>query len=150
MLAETLHKAFLQSGKTLALAESCTGGSVSAALTAIPGASKFFLGSIVAYANTWKEQFLGVSSPTLKIKGAVSLETAKEMAEGLFAKTSCDYAAAITGTAGPLNGALFIAVGKRGHIEVKQFALPEGRTAAIAFAKEKTLQALLHCLQGKS
>lgn len=149
MTAAKLHAAFLKHGKTLALAESCTGGAIAAKLVAIPGASNFFLGSVVAYSNAWKETFLGVSSQTLKTKGAVSVEAVKEMVQGLFAKTKCDYAAAVSGIAGPENGVLCIAVGKRGmQIESKIMRAPEGRAEAIAFATEAALTALLQCLEG--
>lgn len=153
-LTQNLHAAFLKSGKTLAFAESCTGGAMAAALTAIPGASNFFLGSIVAYSNSWKERFLHVSSATLQSKGAVSRETVEEMIRGLFSLTSCDFAAAVSGIAGPTGGTvekpvgtLFFAVGRRGEpIEIKRVQAPSGRKEAIDFATQSVFKALLEKL----
>ncbi len=89
---------------SLATAESCTGGLVAARLTAPPGASAAFLGSIVAYANTVKQEVLGVSADTLARCGAVSPETAAAMAQGARARLGADLAVAITGIAGPDGG----------------------------------------------
>ena len=90
--------------KTLALAESCTGGFIANGITNVPGASKIFLGGIVAYSNGVKEKFLGVHSATLKKHGAVSEIVAREMAEGARKKFGADFAIAVTGIAGPSGG----------------------------------------------
>lgn len=87
----------------VATAESCTGGLLSAALTAAPGASSWFLGGITAYDNALKHQLLGVSQSILTTHGAVSEETARAMCDGLFA-LGASAAAAITGIAGPGGG----------------------------------------------
>ncbi len=150
-LAKQLHAAFIESGKTLALAESCTGGSIAAVLTAIPGASKFFLGSIVAYSNEWKESFLGVPSQMLQIKGAVSLEVATEMVNGLFVRTNADFCVAVSGILGPSGGSstrpvgtVFIAIGKRGDsIDSGLIHAPQDRKDAIDFLTKTILAALL-------
>lgn len=154
MAAEIIHAALCKSGKTLALAESCTGGKIAATLTAIPGASKFLLGSIVCYSNQWKHQFLNVSLETLQNKGAVSEETVKEMVEGLLATTSCDFAAAVSGIAGPDGGTLekpvgtiYIATCKRGclpHVELIHAHQP--RENAINTAVSATLAAIFKLL----
>ena len=89
---------------TLALAESCTGGFIANRITNVPGASKIFLGGIVAYSNGVKEQFLGVRPETLKKHGAVSKSVAREMAEGARKKFGADFAVAVTGIAGPGGG----------------------------------------------
>jgi nicotinamide-nucleotide amidase len=91
-------------GKTLALAESCTGGFIANRITNIPGASAVFLAGLVTYANSAKEAFLGVSTETLLGRGAVSEETAREMAEGARSRTGADYALSVTGIAGPDGG----------------------------------------------
>ena len=84
----------------MAIAESCTGGAIAARLTAMADASKYLLGSIVAYSNEWKEQFLGVKPETLKTKSAVSLEVVMEMARD-SGVTQADFVIAVTGFAGP-------------------------------------------------
>ncbi|MBN1520027.1 MAG: nicotinamide-nucleotide amidohydrolase family protein [Spirochaetales bacterium] len=88
----------------LAGAESCTGGLVAAALTAVPGSSDSFMGTVVAYANAAKVQMLGVQPDLLAAHGAVSRECAMAMAEGAAKAFGADLAYAITGVAGPGGG----------------------------------------------
>ena len=88
-------------GVTLATAESCTGGLVSALITAISGSSAVYLGSIVSYANEVKQRLLGVPAEVLATDGAVSEACAKAMAKGAKKAIGADYALAITGLAGP-------------------------------------------------
>lgn len=88
-------------GKTLSLAESCTGGWISQLVTSRPGSSEYFLGCAVVYSNQAKENILGVSHETLLAHGAVSEETAKEMAHGARRVFGSDIAASVTGIAGP-------------------------------------------------
>ncbi|NGX39579.1 MAG: Nicotinamide-nucleotide amidohydrolase PncC [Chlamydiae bacterium] len=143
-MIKTIHQKLIQKGKTLALAESCTGGSLSAAFTAIPDASKYFLGSFVTYSNGLKSSVLGVSSSTLYENGAISRETANEMLLGLMKKTEADFGVAITGVAGPSGGTketpvgtVYIAVGAHGkkpHVTENHF---EGSRQEIM---EKTCQ----------
>ena len=90
--------------KTLALAESCTGGNIANKITNVPGASAVFLGGVVSYANSAKEKFLGVRAETLRQHGAVSEVVAREMAEGAREKFGSDFAIAVTGIAGPSGG----------------------------------------------
>lgn len=90
--------------KTLALAESCTGGYIANRITNIPGASAVFLGGLVTYSNEAKQTFLGVRPETLAQHGAVSEPVAREMVEGVRARTQADYAIAVTGIAGPGGG----------------------------------------------
>jgi nicotinamide-nucleotide amidase len=91
-------------GKTLSVAESCTGGLLAERITAVPGSSDYFRGGIVAYSNAVKESLLGVSGEALARHGAVSEEVAREMAEGARRRLDCDYALAVTGIAGPGGG----------------------------------------------
>lgn len=86
---------------TLATAESCTGGLVGGAITAVPGSSEAYLGSVVSYAESVKMAVLGVSEATLAAHGAVSSECATEMAEGVRRLIGADVAVSITGIAGP-------------------------------------------------
>jgi len=90
--------------KTLALAESCTGGFIANRVTNVPGASVVFLGGVVSYANSAKEKFLGVRAETLAAHGAVSEAVAREMAGGAREKFNSDFALAVTGIAGPAGG----------------------------------------------
>lgn len=97
-------KLLTQSGATLAVAESCTGGALSTKFTALPGASGYFLGGVVSYANSIKSSVLGVSEESLRQHGAVSREVAVEMATGVRRLYGSDYALATTGIAGPDGG----------------------------------------------
>ncbi len=94
----------IQQGKTVATAESCTGGMIAAAITDVPGASAVFGCGAVTYSNEMKRKILGVKEETLNAHGAVSPETAREMAEGLKALSGADIAVAVTGIAGPGGG----------------------------------------------
>jgi nicotinamide-nucleotide amidase len=86
---------------TLSTAESCTGGGLGNTITNVPGSSEVFLGGVVAYSNELKKKLLGVNENTLKKYGAVSKETAEEMAKGVRKLTGSDIAVAVTGIAGP-------------------------------------------------
>jgi nicotinamide-nucleotide amidase len=100
-LQEAVSEKLKSIGKTLALAESCTGGYISHLITLIPGSSSFYLGGVVSYSNDLKAGLLGVSQETLSAFGAVSLETVKEMAEGVRKRTGADYGLAVSGIMGP-------------------------------------------------
>lgn len=91
-------------GATLSVAESCTGGALSAKFTAIAGASDYFAGSVVSYSNDVKANVLGVSRKTLGLYGAVSGQVAEQMAEGVRRICGTNYALATTGIAGPSGG----------------------------------------------
>ncbi|MBN8807389.1 MAG: CinA family protein [Sphingomonas sp.] len=91
-------------GRRVALAESCTGGLVAAAITEIPGSSEVLLGGLVTYSNEAKRDLLNVSSDVLDTFGAVSIATAWSMAQGALEATQADVAVAITGVAGPAGG----------------------------------------------
>ena len=93
-----------QYGMTIATAESCTGGRLAAALNSQSGSSAYYMGSVVAYDNTIKEQVLGVQQDTLTHHGAVSEQTVREMAEGVRKLMHTDYAIATSGIAGPTGG----------------------------------------------
>src|SRR5579884_3151497 len=100
-LVRRLHEALSTRGLTLAVAESCTGGLLAAAITDQPGSSAYFKGGIVAYSNEIKERLLGVPGELLARHGAVSAEVARAMAEGVRRRLEADLALSITGIAGP-------------------------------------------------
>ena len=88
-------------GKTLATAESCTGGMIGQMLTAVPGSSAVYKGGIISYTNEIKRNLLGVEETLLETEGAVSAPVAKAMAEGARRALNADVAASVTGLAGP-------------------------------------------------
>lgn len=100
-----------QQGKTIATAESCTGGRLAAALNAQSGSSAYYMGSVVAYDNSVKTNVLGVSPITLNTDGAVSESTVRQMAEGVRSLLNTDYAIATSGIAGPTGGTVDKPVG---------------------------------------
>ncbi len=101
---ECVHRMLIERGHTLAVAESCTGGTVASRFTALPGASAYFLCGVVAYANAVKESVLGVDGADIARYGAVSEQVARQMAEGVRRIAGADYAVATTGIAGPSGG----------------------------------------------
>lgn len=103
-IEEGLLSLFTKNQLLLSLAESCTGGAISAKLVSIPNASKYLMGSIVCYSNDFKHQFLNISNELLDLKGAVSKECVENMALSLLKETSSDYSLAVSGVAGPLGG----------------------------------------------
>jgi nicotinamide-nucleotide amidase len=128
---ETLEAAIVrmlaEQGKTLSTAESCTGGLIATKLTDVPGASKVYLGSMVTYQDLIKTALLGVKQSVLESEGAVSEETAKEMAEGAISALGSDYAIGVTGIAGPEGGTpdkpvgtIWIALAERGSTTITQ------------------------------
>ncbi len=149
-IAEALHRLLIEKGKTLALAESCSGGAISQRLTAMPDASKYLLGSLVVYSNAWKRQFLGVQEKTLEKHGAVSRETALEMVQGLLTETEADYAIAVTGTAGPTGGTdekpvgtVYIAVAEKGGAtDAGKVSMRPNRSSIIEHTVQRSLGAL--------
>jgi nicotinamide-nucleotide amidase len=100
-LASVVLRALAEKGQTLAVAESCTGGGVGAALAAVPGASQCWLGGVVAYANRAKQELLGVPAELLERWGAVSDPVALAMAAGVRERLASDWGVATTGIAGP-------------------------------------------------
>lgn len=105
-LTEHVHHNFIHKNQTLSVAESCTGGALSAQIVSKPGASHFFLGGIVAYANQAKINLLNVSLKDLEKCGSVSKEIALQMAQGALLKFHSDWAFATTGIAGPEGGSV--------------------------------------------
>lgn len=132
-MQNALVQTLLEKKLIAATAESCTGGLVSAAITDIPGASAAFAGGVCTYTNKLKMKLLGVSENTLKTVGAVSPETAQQMADGVRALTGADIGVGITGIAGPDGGTeekpvglVYVAVSSKTHNEVKKLLLSRG------------------------
>ena len=103
-LQETIGRMLKKSGRTLSCAESCTGGMISHLITSVPGCSGYYLGSVTSYANSVKENVLGVPSEIIGKYGAVSSECVAKMAEGIKRITGSDYSVATSGIAGPDGG----------------------------------------------
>jgi len=127
-LAEALSRLLRERQKTVGTAESCTGGIIARMLTEKAGASAFFQGSVVAYANSVKQEVLGVPAETLALHGAVSEATVRAMVTGALRSLGSDYALATSGIMGPDGGTeekpvgtVWIAVGSRERIEAQQF-----------------------------
>ena len=103
-LAQSLVDALSDAGKTVATAESCTGGWIAKAITDIPGSSSAFAYGIVSYSNGAKESLLGVQHPTLAENGAVSEAVVVAMVEGAIQLSGADFAVSVSGVAGPDGG----------------------------------------------
>ena len=103
-VAENLVALLKARGLTCATAESCTGGGVGSAITAVAGSSEVFLGGIISYANEVKRDVLGVAADALEKFGAVSSQVAEQMADGARRLTKADLAVSLTGIAGPSGG----------------------------------------------
>ena len=103
-LADRLQATCLARGLTVATAESCTGGLVGHALTSIPGASSYYLGGLITYADALKRDLAGVPAEVLETHGAVSAQVAIAMAEGVRDRIGADVAVSVTGVAGPDGG----------------------------------------------
>lgn len=103
-MEEIVGTMLAESGKTLSVAESCTGGLIGMRLTEIPGSSSYFIEGAVTYSNEAKVRTLGVNPETLTLHGAVSSETAVEMAKGMRQRAETDFAISVTGVAGPDGG----------------------------------------------
>jgi len=112
-------------GRTLAVAESCTGGLVSDMITNVPRSSRYFLAGIITYSNEAKVSLIGVSNSTLESFGAVSEQTAREMAHGVRKRCGADIGAAVTGIAGPGGGTSEKPVG------LVYFAVNDGREVVV-------------------
>ena len=153
-LAGAIHALLAQRRARVAIAESCTGGRVAAALTAVPGISDVFPGAVVAYANEAKLSLLGVCEQTLVAHGAVSEEVAREMAQGARAAFDTQVGVAITGIAGPSGGTeekpvglIFLAVADGDRTSVRRVHLPGDRSAVQARATVAALTMLWKALQ---
>jgi nicotinamide-nucleotide amidase len=135
--------------KTLATAESCTGGKIAQVLTSVSGASKYFKGSVVSYATETKISVLGISEQLIKEHSVVSFEVAKAMAIAVKKLMKTDYAIATTGNAGPTKGygnaeigTVFIAIATPNEVVVEEFDFGQPREKVIDRAVNKAFEML--------
>ena len=162
-LSKEINDLFWREGLTLVTAESCTAGSVAAAITAVAGSSHFFKGGIIAYSNEIKENLLGVNHGTLETHGAVSEETVIEMVKGAMKSMNSDCAVATSGIAGPTGGTpdkpqaypgkpvgtIWIAAGCKDKVITLKLEGDEGRNKNIANATQNALQLLRKLFQNE-
>lgn len=148
-LAEVIGRMLAGASKTLAVAESCTGGYISHLITSIPGSSKYFNGSVTAYSNETKQNILQVQESSLKEYGAVSKLVATEMALGVKKALKADFAVATTGIAGPDGGTedkpvgtVWIAVAGEQKVIAKRFVFGDNRERNIIRSSQTALQLL--------
>lgn len=154
-LEEHIGQLLLTHRLSVAVAESCTGGLVGHRLTDVSGSSAYFLGGVVAYAYDAKERLLGVSHNTLYDYGAVSEQTAREMARGARRVLGADVAVAVTGIAGPGGGMpgkpiglTWIALSARDYERAEQFVWDGDRQHNKALSAEAALTLLQEYLEG--
>lgn len=134
-LAKQVIERYSKLGLMITTAESCTGGMIAAALTDIPGSSAVVDRGFVTYTNDAKMDMLGVRVETLETYGAVSEETAREMAQGALAHSKADVSVAVTGIAGPGGGTIekpvgliYMALAKSGDVKIHKLLLGEEKS----------------------
>ncbi|WP_446830527.1 CinA family protein [Candidatus Foliamicus sp.] len=154
-LVAELGAVLLQREETLAVAESCTGGWAGMAITGLPGSSGWFSAGFVTYSNEAKQRLLGVRAETLRAHGAVSIETAIEMAKGAIRHARTDWSLSVTGIAGPAGGTLTRPVGtvafawaaRNGWCDADSTRFDGDRQAVRAQSVERALNGLLERLR---
>jgi len=144
-----LGRLLLKNRQTLATAESCTGGAIAKMITGVPGASAYYIGSIVSYNERIKTDILKVSSTTIGKYSVVSAEVTKEMALNIQRLYKVDYTIAVTGNAGPTKdktdesvGVVFISIATPKKVFVKEFNFGQPREKVIERASVKALELL--------
>lgn len=153
VISREISEYLWRAGKSLSTAESCTAGLVAASIAALPGASNYFRGGVVTYVDEMKEQLLGVPKEMLVEKGAVSEDVVRAMVSGALERLQTDYAVAVTGYAGPGGGpeapvgTIFVAVGTKDEIVVRELTGDDGREENVAHATLVALKMLLEKLK---
>jgi PncC family amidohydrolase len=152
-LAARLGRLLRTKSLTVSVAESCTGGMIGAALTAVPGSSQYFRGGVIAYDNAVKASLLDVSPGLLERKGAVSPEVVEAMCRGVKRLLHTDCAIAVSGVAGPTGGTtdkpvglVCIAVAAGDDISTAQERFEGDRCAVRQSTVQRSLELLLDCL----
>ncbi len=148
-IEEVVGRLLKERGFKLAVAESCTGGLLSARLVNVPGSSQYFAGGFVVYSNELKTKVLGVNEETIRKHGAVSEYVCRQMAVGALQKTDADIALAITGISGPGGGTrekpvglTYIALATDKGLEVRRFIFGSGRNENRFMATQWALEML--------
>ena len=156
-LAERLQGICLGAGLTVGAAESCTGGLVAHTITRVPGASGYFRGSIIAYADDVKAGLLGVPTEVLAAHGAVSAQVARAMASGARARLGVEFAVAITGVAGPSGGTdekpvglTYVAIADGAEIDVRRHQWTGDRDANVQDSARAALELLLERAEART
>jgi nicotinamide-nucleotide amidase len=149
-----LANALRARGWRMATAESCTGGLIASACTAVAGSSDWLEGGLVTYSNAAKTRWLGVPTATLEAHGAVSEAVARAMAQGALQASGADLAVAVTGIAGPGGavpgkpvGTVWLAWGTAQGVQAERLQLPGDRSAVRAATVQAALQRLLQAAQ---
>lgn len=145
-----------ENGKTIGIAESCTGGYIGHYITQVAGASAYFMGSIVSYDNTIKQNVLGVKEETIKNYGAVSEETVIEMAKGALKVLNVDYTLSVSGVLGPEGGTervkvgtVWMAVASKDDVRTKEFKFYYDRERNKEMAAKNGMLFLWKFINGK-
>lgn len=152
---EKVHRLFKERGLTLSVAESCTGGLISHYLTALPGASNFFIAGVISYSEDAKKKILGISSETILHHGVVSEETAREMAEKVRLLTKTDYSVSTTGNLGPdvlegkEQGLIYVAASRKGKTISQELRLKGDREKNKEDASLLALRFLVEMVENK-
>jgi nicotinamide-nucleotide amidase len=148
-IVKQIHAALLKQGKTVAVAESCTGGLLSNLLTGIPGSSAYFIFGAVTYANSAKHKILGIPFSTINRYGAVSKQIATAMAKNVKKIAGSNYGIGITGIAGPTGGSIkkpvgtvFIAIAAKASTLCRKYHFHGSR----AFVRQQTAKETLKLL----
>lgn len=155
-LAASTGRRLKRAKAMLVTAESCTGGWVAQAVTSIAGSSAWFERGFVTYSNAAKRELLGVKASTIRRHGAVSEETAREMAAGALARSRGTISLAVTGVAGPSGGSAakpvgmvcFAWAGKRGRLRSETRRFRGGREAVRRQSVRRALEGMLELLEG--
>jgi nicotinamide-nucleotide amidase len=145
-IEQVVARLFREKGKTLAVAESCTGGLLAEKITSVPGSSEYFVGGFVTYTEDSKASWLGVKESTLREFGAVSKQTAEEMAVAVRAKANASVGVSTTGVAGPGGGSektpvgtVFIGVADESGVEVTEIHVGGERDLVRLWSVQKAM-----------
>lgn len=155
LIVNQVHKSLIKTKRTIAVAESCTGGLISYLLTQMSGSSQYFILGVVTYSNQAKTNILHIPETLIAKKGAVSREVAQKMAQSIRKLAKADFGIGITGIAGPAGGTpqepigtVFIAIDTKARKICKKFRFPGSRAVVRKKAALKALELLyanIHC-----